>query len=919
MLRRFLFPGRWLAGLLLVWCLTPASADVDIPYQKKVLDNGLTVIVHEDRKAPVVAVNIWYHVGSKNEPQGKTGFAHLFEHLMFQGTENFDDEYLSYLQEIGATDLNATTWFDRTNYFQTVPKNALDTVLWLESDRMGHFAGAITQAKLDEQRGVVQNEKRQGENQPYGKVFEELLPQVFTDGHPYSWETIGSMADLEAATLEDVRDWFKTWYGPNNAVLVVAGDVDTEDAFARVEKFFGDIPPGPPLTRAREWIPRHVAERRMEMTDRVPQPRVYMAWTGPEWGSRDAHLLLLAADIIGGGKNSRLFERLVYKDQIATDAALAPLSLEISGITYLVASAQPGTDLAAVEAAAREELARFIADGPAERELERARTQHRAGFLRGLERIGGFGGKSGVLAQSAVYGGSPDAWKQELADIAGATTEDLRQVAERWLGPGAFVLSVQPEGQLQADTGGVDRSDGPPAPGAFPDVNFPAFTRRTLDNGLEVIFSQRPNQPLVEMALQIDAGYAADQFSRPGTSAMTMAMLDEGTKKRSALEIAEALALQGASLNANSGLDTSTVRLAALAENLEPSLEIYADVILNPAFPANELERLRKSTIARIQQEKIRPNSMALRVLPRLLYGEGHPYAQPLTGSGTEATVAELSQADLEAFHATWFKPNHATLVVVGNADPDRLLKQINKLFGRWQAGDTPQKQLAGAQGGKGKTLYVVDKPGADQSVIFVGQLIPPRANPDEIAIRAVNDILGGKSTARINMNLREDKGWSYGAYSTILNARGQRPLLAYAPVQTDKTRESVAELRREIEAIRGDEPPTAAELQVVVDSNTLSLPGRWETSSAVLGSIGEIVRFGLPDDYWSSYAANVRALQLADVDRVARTLITPGELAWVVVGDRARIEADLQELGFDEIREVDADGLPVAGQLASD
>ena len=352
-----------LVSLLLAVQLTPAQAEVEIPRTVRVLDNGLTVIVHEDRKAPVVAVNIWYQVGSKNEPAGRTGFAHLFEHLMFQGSENFDDEYLSYLQEIGATDLNATTWFDRTNYFQTVPKNALDTVLFLESDRMGHFAGSITQEKLDEQRGVVQNEKRQGENQPYGKVFETLLPRVFTGGHPYSWETIGSMADLEAASLEDVRDWFATWYGPNNAVLVIAGDVDTDDALARVEKFFGDIPPGPALTRAREWIPRHTGERRLEMVDRVPQPRVYMAWTGPAWGSRDAHLLALAADIIGGGKNSRLYERLVYTDQIATDSALAPLNLEISGITYLVASAQPGTELDAVEAAAREELARFIKDG----------------------------------------------------------------------------------------------------------------------------------------------------------------------------------------------------------------------------------------------------------------------------------------------------------------------------------------------------------------------------------------------------------------------------------------------------------------------------------------------------------------------------------------------------------------------------
>jgi zinc protease len=919
MLPCFRLSPAWLAGLALLCCLSAAAADVDIPYEMRVLDNGLTVIVHEDRKAPVVAVNIWYHVGSKNEPEGRTGFAHLFEHLMFQGTENFDDDYLSFLQELGATDLNATTWFDRTNYFQTVPKNALDTVLWLESDRMGHFAGAITQDKLDEQRGVVQNEKRQGENQPYGKVFTKILPQVFDGAHPYSWETIGSMEDLEAATLEDVRDWFKTWYGPNNAVLVIAGDIDAADAFARVDKFFGDIPPGPPLTRPGRWIPKHTTERRMEMTDRVPQSRVYMVWPGPEWGSRDAHLLMLATDIIGGGKNSRLFERLVYEDQIATDAALAPTPLEISGITYLVASAQPDVDLAVVEAAAREELERFIEAGPTERELKRVRTQHRASFLRGIERIGGFGGKSGVLAESTVYGGSPEAWKQELANVENATVEDLQDVAARWLGQGAFVLSVNPEGSLRAAAQGADRSAGPPATTEFPQVSFPDFERRRLDNGLEIIFARRADQPLVEMSLQIDAGYAADQFSRPGTSAMTMAMLDEGTKKRSALEIAEALALEGASLSAGSGLDTSTVSLSALTDNLDASLEIYADVILNPVFPENELERLRKITLARIQQEKNRPNSMALRVMPRLLYGEGHPYAQPLTGSGTEATVSALTRDDLEAFHDTWFKPNHATLVVVGNADPDQLVKKLNKLFGRWEPGDTPAKELGNASGGSGATLYLVDKPGADQSVIFAGQLIPPRANPDEVAIRAVNEILGGKFTARINMNLREDKGWSYGARSTILDARGQRPLLAYAPVQSDKTRESIMELQSEISGIGGDNPPRAEELQTVVSSNTLSLPGRWETSRAVLGSLGEIVRFGLPDDYWSTYAERVRALELDDVVRVSQTLINPDQLAWVVVGDRAKIEADLKELGFDQIIEVDADGTAVPDRIAAD
>ncbi|MDJ0927862.1 MAG: pitrilysin family protein [Gammaproteobacteria bacterium] len=901
-----------IACCLLAW---PAVGDVNIPYEMRVLDNGLTVIAHEDRKAPIVAVNIWYHVGSKNEYPGRTGFAHLFEHLMFQGTENLDVEYLSYLQELGATDLNATTWFDRTNYFQTVPKNALDTVLWLESDRMGHFSGAISQAKLDEQRGVVQNEKRQGENQPYGKVWESMLPRLFPDGHPYSWETIGSMEDLDAATVEDVREWFDTWYGPNNAVLVIAGDIDVEDAFARAEKFFGDIPAGPPLTRPDTWIPRHREERRLRMEDRAPQARVYMAWTGPEWGSRDAHLLALAAEILGSGKNSRLYERLVYNEQIATDATLAPLALEIAGVTYLAASAQPGIDLATVEAAVREELARFIDKGPTKRELERVQTQYRARFLRGIERVGGFGGKSGILAQGAVYGDGPDAYKQELRHIEEATVKDLQRVAAEWLGRGAFVLEVHPYPALKTAKAGVDRSAGPPAPTDFPDVSFPDFERHQLANGLEVVISPRSEIPLVGLSLVVDAGYAADQFGRPGTSSLAMSMLDEGTKSRSALEISEALAMQGASLNSGSGLDTSTVSMSALAENLDASLDIFSDVILNPVFPDQELERLRRISIARIQQEKNRPLSMALRVVPRLLYGEGHPYAQPLTGSGTEADLRVLTRDDLVDFHATWIRPNRATLVVVGDVDSESLLPQLEKLFADWEPGDAPKKSLQVDAPTRERVLYLVDRPDADQSVIFAGQLLPPKANPDEVAISAMNDVFGGMSTARINMNLREDKGWSYGAYSFVLDARGERPWLAYAQVQTDKTRDSVAELLQEYRGLQSDRPATGDELQTVIRSDTLSLPGRWEDGGSVLGSITEIVRFGLPDDYWDKYAERVNGLELDEVNAIAAQLIEPDDIVWVVVGDRAKIEGDLRELGFDAIRLVDADGQRLARQ----
>ena len=889
------------------------AEETEIPYTQVTLDNGLTVIIHEDHKAPIVAVNIWYHVGSKNEVPGRTGFAHLFEHLMYQGSENLDDEYLLFLQQLGATNLNATTWFDRTNYFETVPKNALETVLWLESDRMGHFAGAITQDKLDEQRGVVQNEKRQSDNQPYGKVWDLLLTQVFPPGHPYSWSTIGSMEDLDAATIEDVTQWFETYYGPNNAVLAIAGDVDTAAVIAQVEEYFGDIPPGPPLVKPESWIPVHAAERRHVMEDRVPQARFYMAWPGPRWGTRESDLLSLATHIMSGDKNSRLFKRLVYTDQIATDVTLAFQPLEISGLTYLISTAQPGTGLVNIESAINEEIERFIKSGPKRQELERAKISKQAGFLRSLERIGGQSGKAGILAQNMIYGGSPDRYQTRMDNIAAATAKDIQEVAEKWLGDGAFVIEVHPYPELAAASEGADRTTYP-LPGEFPEVSFAEFERSRLDNGLEVIIASRPAAPIVEMSLILDAGYAADQFSRPGTATLAMAMVDEGTEDKSALEINDILAMQGAHLSAGSNLDSSYVQLSALSEQLDESLEIFADVILNPSFPENELDRLRRNALARIRQEQTRPISMALRALPRLMYGEDHPYGQPLTGSGTEESINGISRDDLVEFHNTWFKPNNATLVVVGDVTRDELIPQLQGLFGEWSKGDVPVKDLSKTKPALARVIHLVDRPDSDQSVIFAGQLLPPKANPDEMAIQAANDVLGGMSSSRINMNLREDKGWSYGAFSLIVDARGERPLLAYAPVQTDKTRESVEELFREIYQITGERPPTEDELSIVKDSNTLSLPGRWEAAADVLGSISQIVRYQLPDDYWSVFADRVNSLGVSDVLQAAETYIQPNDLVWVVVGDRDKIEPGLRELGFDEIRLIDADGAPING-----
>jgi zinc protease len=885
--------------------------EIDIPFQKFVLDNGLTVIVHEDHKAPIVAVNVWYHVGSKNEKPGKTGFAHLFEHLMFGGSEHAPGRYIDAMEKLGATDLNGTTNNDRTNYFENVPTSALDFTLWMESDRMGYLLGALDQKTLDLQRGVVQNEKRQGENQPYA-VSEDLITQnTYPAKHPYSWTVIGDMADLNAASMDDVKEWFKTYYGPSNVTIVLAGDIDAKTAKEKVEKYFGNIPPGPPVAHQQVWIAKMTGTHRQIVQDRVPQARIYKVWNIPQYGSADANYLDMVSDVLSLGKTSRFYKRLVYDDQIATDArALVDLN-EIGGQFIVQATARPGQNLAQVEKELDEELARFLKDGPTAEELARVKAQHEASFVRGIERIGGFGGKSDRLAMSQVFLGTPDAYKISLKRVQDATAEDLKASANRWLTDGVYALEVLPFPDYKEASTGADRTK-PPTIGPSPELKLPKLQHATLSNGLKVILAERHEIPLVNFWLSLDAGYAADQFASPGTASMTMSLLTGGTKTRTALQISDELALLGARLAGRSNLDLSLVELSALKSKLDPSLDLFADVILNPIFPAADFGRQQKLLLAAIQREKNTPIQMALRVFPGLLYGPGHAYGNPLTGSGTTASVEKMTREDLVKFHDVWFKPNHATLVIAGDTTLAAITPKLEKLFAGWKAGQIPEKNIKTVQPPAKSVVYLIDKPGAQQSIIFAGNIAPPRANPKEIAMEAANDELGGMFGSRLNMNLREEKHWSYGATSLLWEARGQRPFLAVAPVQTDKTKESLAEMNKEFRGILGDHPVTAEELAKVQANETLSLPGSFETLNALGQSIIDIVRFGLPEDYYETYAGKVRALKSSDVEEGAKDILKPDHLIWVVVGDRAKIEAGIKELGLGEIRFLDADGKPI-------
>jgi len=887
------------------------SANVDIPYQKFVLDNGLTVIVHEDHKAPIVAINTWYHVGSKNEKLGKTGFAHLFEHLMFGGSEHAPGRYIDAMEKIGATDLNGTTNNDRTNYFENVPTSAVDYTLWMESDRMGFLLGSLDQKTLDLQRGVVQNEKRQGENQPYAVSRQLITQNTYPAGHPYSWTVIGDMGDLNAASMDDVKEWFKTYYGPSNVVIVLAGDIDAKTAREKVERYFGNIPAGPPVAHQEVWVAKMTGSHREIVQDRVPQARIYKVWNIPQYGSAEGDYLDLVSDVLSVGKTSRFYKRLVYDDQIATNAnAFVPLN-EIAGQFYVQATAKPGGDLAQVEKELDEELARFLKEGPTAEELARVKAQYEANFIRGIERIGGFGGKSDRLAQSQAFRGSPDAYKISLKRVQEATAEDLKAAANRWLSDGVYILEVQPFPTYKTAATGADRSKAPDT-GTPPELKLPKLQRATLKNGLKVILAERHEVPLVSFWLDIDAGYAADQFASPGTASMTAALLNGGTKTRTALQISDEQALLGAQLNAYANLDLSVVQLSSLKSKLDPSLDLFADIILNPVFPESDFKRQKNQQIAAIQREQVTPIQMGLRVFPGLLYGPGHAYGNPLTGSGTPASVDKMTRADLEKFHQTWFKPNHAMLVITGDTSLSEVTPKLEKLFANWKPGQTPEKNVKNVQMPPKSVVYLLDKPGALQSIIIVGNIAPPTANPGEIAIQAMNDGLGGAFFSRINSNLREDKHWSYGTRTLLWGARAQRPWITFAPVQTDKTKESLVELNKELRGVVGDRPLTQAELTAIQDSETLSLPGSRETQDEVGASINDLVQYGLPDDYYETMAGKIRVLKTTDLASAAKTIVHPDNLIWVVVGDRSKIEAGVKELNLGELKFLGPDGKPL-------
>ncbi|KJY99137.1 M16 family metallopeptidase [Pseudoalteromonas ruthenica] len=889
----------------------PALPFVNIDYQTFTLDNGLTVVVHTDRKAPIVAVNVWYDVGAKNEQVGKTGFAHLFEHLMFNGTENYDDEYFGPFERAGATEQNGTTNSDRTNYFQNVPTPALDMALWMESDRMGHLLGAITQDKLDEQRGVVQNEKRQGEAQPYGTMWNNVWKYTFPQGHPYSWSVIGSMEDLNAASLDDVHQWFKDYYGPNNAVLVLAGDIDVETAKKKANKYFGDIKPGKPVAKLEKWIAKRDEQSRMVIKDRVPASRIVKVWNTAEKGTTDGEYLNLLSDVLAGGKNSRLYQRLVYDEQLASNVFSFNYLRTLAGQLIIGVDALDKSNIEKIEAIIDEEIANIIAQGPTTDELNRIKFSNAAEWVKQVEGVGGFGGKSDVLASGAVYHNDPGYYKRAFEITSNATTSDVQGAAERWLSSGDFVLTVHPFAELSANEQGVDRSTGVPGAGDVPSLDLPEVNTFTLSNGLEVVLSQRSDTPVINMRLDISAGTASDDNNKPGVANFTANMLDEGAGELSALALAEELEKLGASIDTSASLDKTSLSMSAMAINWQQSLALFSEVLQNPSFNDSDIERVRTLILQQIKQEKARPMSNALRVLPPLLYGASHPYGKPLTGTGNEESVAAISRDDMLAYTEKWMRPDLARLVVVGDIDQAQLKQSLEQALASWQAPQqaAPSLDIPTVDNAEQARVFVLDKPDSPQSLIISGLLGPDANDTDaqqEVTLDMMNTIIGGSFTSRMNMNLREDKGWSYGARTILMDTDAQSTFFVFAPVQTDKTKESMQEILKELNGYIGEQPATQEELDKVVANKIAKLPGRYEKKRSLLNALADAYDNGRDVSYLEKYPQLVQQPDTQAIAKQAQSLIKPKQLTWVIVGDVAKIKEQIESLNLGEVTYLD-------------
>jgi zinc protease len=904
---------------------TPALAAPRIAYEKTTLPNGLELILVEDHRLPIVAVNIWYHVGPANEAPGLTGFAHLFEHMMFAATRHLPrGEADRLLEGAGATDSNGSTDYDRTNYFDTVPSNQLELALWVHADRMGYLLDVLDQGALTNQQDVVRNERRQSvENRPYGIVLEALNHTLFPRDHPYYASVIGSHADIQNARLADVRSFFTRFYGPNNASIVIAGDIDKARTRALVRKYFGSFRRSAPVARPKVVTPPITSERRLVVPDRVELPRVFMGWLTPSaFQPGDAELSVLA-QILAGGKSSRLYKSLVYERQIAQEANANQNSNALTSTFVIDVTARPGHGPREIEGALDAELAALRDVGPSEKEVERARNTIETAMLASIEKLGGTG-LANQLNQYNQYTGDPGYLPKDLERLRQVSAAGVQRAARTWLQQRAraVVTAVPGTPRLEPDlpappapaakasaSTGINPDEAwrarPPKAGPMPRYTLPAGDAFRLPNGLTVIHHYNPALPLVAAELVVRSGMDANPPDQPGLAGFTAQMLAEGTATRSAPQIADEIAQLGAFLDSGSSADASTVSLLALKPTFGQALAVLADVVLHPAFPTAEVERQRASRLGDLSEQRDNPEAVAAVAAAGALYGPGHPYGYGQLG--TEPAIRAVTRDDLYQFWHGHYVPGNAALVVSGDITRAQLQALAEAQFGAWPAEEAGSAQPGEAQPTSAR-LVVVDKPGAPQTAL---RLVAPgaeRKTPDYPALQVMNAAFGGLFSSRLNQDLREEKGYSYGMFSQFRYDRTPGPFIIAGSVRADVTGASVAAILAQAQRMR-EHPMAPAELRGARNSQLLSLPGQFETNQGIGASLAETFVFDLPLDYYRRLPAQFARVSAQEALAAARKYLAPERMVVVAVGGRTNIEGQLAPLKLGKPEERDTDG----------
>ena len=925
---------------LLAWVASAAAAGKtadgpeptipDLKVETYTLPNGLSVILHEDHTTPFVGVNLWYKVGSKDEKTGRTGFAHLFEHLMFQGSEHHDSEYFGPLEKLGAQ-INGSTSNDRTNYYEALPTNGLETALWLEADRMGFLLPALTQAKLDNQRDVVKNERRQRvDNVPYGQAQEKIAQLLYPPEHPYYHSVIGSLADLSGASLGDVSTFFRTYYSPNNASLCLAGDINPTEARALIAKYFGPIPRGPEVAKLAANVPTLTESKSLTMTDAVGYTRGTLVWPTVPLGHDDEPALDALGEILGQLTNeNRLYRALVYDKPLATNVAAFHRTNVLSGTFGVTITPQKGQALDDLLTIADAQIARLQNEGPTADEVQKYKSGTESSSVLALQSVQA---KADFFNRYNVESGDPLAYKKELRAAYAVTVADVQRVAKKYLTPNRIKLVVNPgpktprpeetpvDLSAQAPLASVPiqpiqdtfNRGTEPKPGPNPSFNPAPVERRKLSNGLEVLIAERHNLPIVALNLVVKGGGTQVPVGKEGLAALTADLLTEGTTTRDSLQLAGQLAEIGASINGLGGPESSGLSLTTLTRHLPKAMDIYTDILLHPSFPEKDLERLRAQRLAALNRQADNPPQIASLVFPKLLYGEEHPYGRP--NNGTPRSVKSLTRADVVAFYQAMFLPNNSSLIVVGDTTPDAVVAILESALRDWKPGSPVTRTVPEAPSNKPVTVYLVDKPGAAQSILAVGQVGVARNTPDYFPLTIMNAILGGQFSSRINLNLREAKGYTYGARSSFTFNQGPGPFEAGAPVKTEDTKPALIELIKELTDITGPRPATAEELAFAKDRVVKGFPSRFEAIAGVARTLAEIVIYDLPADYFTTYRAKVDAVTAADVHRVARKYLNPEQMTILIVGDRKKVEPELKGLPFAKVVNLlDTEGNPAS------